>query len=104
MYKEDFPLLMNRDIAYLDSAATSQRPQCVIDAVQNYYASCNANPLRGFYDLGMEATAAYDQARERVQKFLHAGKTEEIVFTRNTTESINLVAYSYGLNFLKPGV
>ena len=103
MYKEDFPLLMNRDIAYLDSAATSQRPQCVIDAVQNYYASCNANPLRGFYDLGMEATAAYDQAREQVQKFLHAEKAEEIVFTRNTTESINLVAYSYALENLKPG-
>ena len=102
-FKKDFPLLMTKDVAYLDSAATAQRPACVLEAVKNYYETCNANPLRGFYDLAMEATDAYDQARECVRKFLHAGKASEIVFTRNATESINLVAYSYGMNFLKPG-
>ena len=102
-YKADFPLLNTRDIAYLDSAATAQRPQCVADAVRDYYLTQNANPLRGFYDLAMEATEDYNRARECVQKFINAGKPEEIIFTRNTTESINLVAYSYGLTFLKPG-
>ena len=101
--KEDFPLLMQRDVAYLDGAATAQRPACVLEAVKKYYETSNANPLRGFYDLAMEATDAYDQAREAVRGFLNARKASEIVFTRNATESINLVAYSYGLNFLKPG-
>ena len=102
-FKEDFPLLMSRDVAYLDSAATAQRPKCVLDAVQDFYANHNANPLRGFYDLATEATDAYEDARICVKEFLHAAKTSEIIFTRNTTESINLVAYSYGLNNLKQG-
>ena len=102
-YKQDFPLLMQQDIAYLDSAATAQRPQCVVDALRDFYLNCNANPLRGFYDLAMDATDQYDEARAAVRKFIHAKRTSEIIFTRNTTESINLVAYSYGLNFLGPG-
>ena len=102
-FKEDFPLLMSHDVAYLDSAATAQRPQCVMDAMQDFYANHNANPLRGFYDLATEATDAYEDARVCVKDFIHAGKTSEIIFTRNTTESINLVAYSYGLNNLKQG-
>ena len=102
-YKADFPLLLSRDIAYLDSAATAQRPACVIDAMKHYYENFNANPLRGFYDLAVEATDQYDEARTAVRKFINARRNSEIVFTRNTTESINLVAYSYGLNFLKPG-
>ena len=102
-YKEDFPLLMHSDIAYLDSAATAQRPACVLEAEKHFYETANANPLRGFYDLAVEATEQYDQARERVRRFLNAKKDCEIIFTRNTTESINLVAYSYGLNFLQPG-
>lgn len=102
-YKEDFPLLSCRDLAYLDSAATAQRPRRVLEAVKSYYEKENANPLRGFYDLAMESTAAYDRARERVRSFIGAGKTEEIIFTRNTTESINLVAYSYGMENLKAG-
>ena len=102
-YKADFPLLKSREIAYLDSAATAQRPACVLEAVQKFYVNQNANPLRGFYDLAVEATQAYDDARECVRDFLNARRTTEIIFTRNTTESINLVAYSYGLNFLKPG-
>ena len=102
-FKADFPLLMHQDIAYLDSAATAQRPACVIDAVRNYYETLNANPLRGFYDLAVEATDNYDEVRSAVKKFIHAKRTSEIIFTRNTTESINLAAYSYGMNFLKPG-
>ena len=102
-FQADFPLLTGRDIAYLDSAATAQRPRQVIEAVSSYYETMNANPLRGFYDLAVESTAAYDRAREAVRKFIHAARTEEIVFTRNTTESINLVAYCYGLERLGPG-
>lgn len=99
-YKKDFPLLMNRSIAYLDNAATEQRPVSVLEAEKNFYEKYNANPLRGLYELGVEATEQYENARERVRRFLNAGSTKEIIFTRNTTESINLVAYSYGLNFL----
>lgn len=103
-YKADFPLLSQRqDLAYLDSAATAQRPACVLEAMKTYYETSNANPLRGFYDLAMEATDQYDQARDCVRRFLNARRSEEIVFTRNATESINLVAYCYGLSFLKPG-
>lgn len=102
-YKKDFPLLCGQNIAYLDNAATAQRPRQVLAAEQEYYECFNANPLRGFYDLGVAATEQYEAARVRVQQFLHAGAPEEIIFTRNTTEGINLVAYSYGLNFLQSG-
>ena len=102
-YKKDFPLLMSHDIAYLDGAATAQRPQCVLDAEQDFYRSCNANPLRGFYDLAVEATDRYEDARRCVQQFIGAASPAQVIFTRNTTESINLVAYSYGLNQLKAG-
>ena len=102
-YKADFPLLMSQDIAYLDSAATAQRPSCVLEAEREYYAKYNANPLRGFYDLAVQATEHYERAREAVRGFLNAASTKEIIFTRNTTESINLVAYSYGLQNLHEG-
>ena len=101
-YKQDFPLLAGQDIAYLDSAATAQRPRAVLDAVRDFYETANANPLRGLYALSMEATDRYENARERVRRFLNANSTGEIVFTRNTTESLNLVAYSYGLANLGP--
>ena len=101
-YKQDFPLLAGQDIAYLDSAATAQRPRAVLDAVRDFYETANANPLRGLYALGVEATDRYENARERVRRFLNARSTGEIVFTRNTTESLNLVAYSYGLTNLGP--
>ena len=102
-YKKDFPLLKDSQVAYLDNAATAQRPQAVLEAEKNFYEKYNANPLRGLYELGMEATDRYEEARDTVRDFLHAKKSCEIVFTRNTTESINLVAYSYGLNRLKAG-
>ena len=102
-HRRDFPLLMNTDVAYLDSAATAQRPQCVLDAEEKFYTTCNANPLRGLYPLSIAATDAYENAREAVRKFLNAASTQEIIFTRNTSESLNLVAYSYGLSNVKTG-
>ena len=102
-HRRDFPLLMHTDVAYLDSAATAQRPQCVLDAEEKFYTTCNANPLRGLYPLSIAATDAYENAREAVRKFLNAASTQEIIFTRNTSESLNLVAYSYGLSNVKAG-
>lgn len=102
-YKKDFPLLQDSQVAYLDNAATAQRPVSVLQAEKDFYEKYNANPLRGLYELGMEATNRYEEARDTVRDFLHAKKSCEIIFTRNTTESINLVAYSYGLNNLKAG-
>ena len=97
--REDFPIL--NDITYLDSGATTQKPFEVIDAIANYYKNDNANIHRGAYELSIRATQAYDNARRKVASFINAAKSQEIVFTRNTTESMNLVAYSYGLNNLK---
>lgn len=102
-YRKDFPLLTAQDIAYLDNAATTQRPQCVLDAVRRFYCEQNANPLRGLYPLSIAATDAYENAREAVRRFLNAKSATEIVFTRNTTEGLNLAAYSYGLSHIKAG-
>jgi cysteine desulfurase/selenocysteine lyase len=102
-YRKDFPLLTAQDIAYLDNAATAQRPQCVLDAVRRFYCEQNANPLRGLYPLSIAATDAYENAREAVRRFLNAKFAAEIVFTRNTTEGLNLAAYSYGLSHIKAG-
>ena len=102
-YKKDFPIFKNTDVVYLDNAATAQRPRCVIDAVDSFYEKSNANPLRGLYPLSVEATEIYESARRTVAGFIGAGDPDEIVFTRNTTESINLIAYSYGLKYVKPG-
>ena len=102
-YRDDFPLLNSLDIAYLDNAATAQRPQCVLDAVTEFYKSKNANPLRGLYPLSVSATESYESARDTVRDFLNAKSSREIIFTRNTTEGLNLVAYSYGLSNVKAG-
>lgn len=102
-YRKDFPLLMQNKIIYIDNAATSQRPQCVIDAEGDFYKNYNANPLRGLYSLSVEATEVYENAREAVRNFIGAEKSSEIIFTRNTTESLNLAAYSYGLSNVKKG-
>ena len=102
-YKNDFPLLANSTVAYLDNAATAQRPQCVIDAEDHFYRTCNANPMRGLYPLSIAATDAYEDAREAVRAFLNAKSTSEIIFTRNTTEGLNLIAYSYGLTQVHAG-
>ena len=102
-YKQDFPIFQHTNVAYIDNAATAQRPQCVLDAVADFYRCHNANPLRGLYPLSVEATDIYEQARETVRDFIGARSAREIVFTRNTTESLNLVAYSYGLTHVKAG-
>lgn len=103
----DFPILAKptsrgKRLVYLDSAATSQKPQCVIDALVHYYTHDNANIHRGVYELAERATNAFESARARVAAFLNAAP-EEIVWTRNTTESINLVAQSWGMANLRPG-
>ena len=95
--REDFPIFKNHpDLIYLDNSATSQKPFQVIRAVTEFYEKSNANPLRGLYDLAQTATEEYEQAREKVQKFIHAARADEIIFTRNATESLNLAAYSFG--------
>lgn len=102
-YKKDFPLFAGTADAYLDNAATAQRPRCVMDAEADFYLHHNANPLRGLYPLSVEATEIYEASRETVRSFIGAASADEIIFTRNTTESLNLVAYSYGLTHVKAG-
>jgi len=105
--REDFPILRQRirgkPLVYLDNAATSQKPQVVIDAVTRFYTAENANIHRGVHYLSGRATVAYDEAREKVARFLNAHSSREIIFTRGTTEGINLVAQTYGRTHLKPG-
>ena len=101
--RNDFPIFRDHpSLVYLDNAATTQKPSCVIEAVRRFYETENANPLRGLYDLAQRATAAYEESREAVAGFIGAASPEEIIFTRNASESLNLVAYSYG-TFLKEG-
>jgi len=105
--REDFPILRHqirgKPLVYLDNAATSQKPQVVIDAVSRFYSAENANIHRGVHYLSERATVAYDEVREKVAQFLNARSSREIIFTRGTTEGINLVAQSYGRTNLKPG-
>ena len=98
-FKKDFPIFnaeINKDLIYFDNAATTQKPKCVIDAIERYYSKNNANPLRGLYDLSGRATEEYENSRHTVAKFLNA-KDCEIIFTRNASESINVVAYTWAL-------
>ncbi len=99
--RKDFPILENQNIAYLDSGATTQKPVQVLKAVNDFYREANANPHRGAYKLSITATEKYDEARYKVAKFINAKNPEEIIFTRNATESLNLLAYSYGLENIK---
>ena len=101
--KKDFPLLENRNITYLDSGATTQKPIQVINAIEEFYKKNNANPHRGAYTLSIEATEAYESTRQKIAKFINAKHPEEIIFSKNATESLNLIAYSYGLDNLKNG-
>lgn len=106
-FLKDFPLLkmkMNgKQIAYLDNGATTQKPEQIIQAICGYYGGCNANPHRGAYALSVKATEIYENARVRTAKFINAARPEEIIFTKNATEALNLVAYSYGLSNVKAG-
>ncbi|MBR3268615.1 MAG: SufS family cysteine desulfurase [Oscillospiraceae bacterium] len=103
-YKADFPVFRHYpDLVYLDNAATTQKPIQVMRSVEKYYSEENANPLRGLYELSIKATDAYENAREAVRKFIGAKSTKEIIFTRNATESLNLIAYSFGKAFIREG-
>ena len=99
--KKDFPLLENENITYLDSGATTQKPIQVIKEVEEFYQKYNANPHRGAYSLSVEATEQYENTRTKIAKFINAKHREEIIFSKNATESLNLIAYSYGLDNLK---
>jgi len=105
--REDFPILREQahghPLIYFDNAATSQKPRAVIDALRDYYEHNNANVHRGLHELSSRATEAYEQSRQRVATYLGAATADEIVFTRGTTESINLVAQSWGGKFLRQG-
>lgn len=105
--RSDFPILSrevyNRPLVYLDNAATTQKPKCVVEAIANQYYAVNANVHRGVHFLSQQATDLHEAARERVRRFIHARSTAEVVFTRGTTESLNLVAASYGEAFLHEG-
>lgn len=105
--RKDFPILRQEvnghPLVYLDSAATSQKPQQVLDVVRKYYELDNSNVHRGVHTLGSRATEAYELAREKVARFIHAPSAEQVIFTRGTTESLNMVAYGYARLHLKPG-
>ncbi|MGO3131730.1 MAG: aminotransferase class V-fold PLP-dependent enzyme, partial [Alcaligenes sp.] len=106
-HREDFPILARpirgQRLSYLDNGATTQKPRSVIETEARFYEQSNANIHRGVHWLSQHATELYDQARSTVRAFLNAARDEEIVFTRGTTESINLVAYSWGMDNLKAG-
>ncbi len=105
--RKEFPYLdeekIGKKIVYFDNGATSQKPKCVVDALSDYYCYQNANPHRGAHYLGMLATDLYEKSREKVKTFINAKSVDEIVFVRNTTEALNLIAYSYGVDKLKEG-
>lgn len=106
-YRSDFPILTRKvngkPLVYFDNGATSQKPKPVIDSITNYYSQYNANIHRGVHTLSQESSAAYERARATIQKHIGANSPNEIIFTRGTTESINLVAYSFVKNRLTPG-
>ena len=105
--KKDFPILKQKvnghDLVWLDNGATTQKPNQVIDKISDYYRTYNSNIHRGAHTLAARATDAYEEAREKVQRFINAATSEEIIFVRGTTEGINLVAQTYGRQFLTPG-
>lgn len=105
--RDDFPILKSRvnaqPLVWLDNAATTQKPQCVIDAVSRYYSACNSNVHRGAHTLARRATQCYEEARDKARAFLGASSREEVIFVRGATEGVNLVAASFGLSSLKPG-
>ena len=106
-FRRDFPILSQtihgKPLVYLDNAATTHKPDQVLDAMRNYHHMHNGNPHRGAHYLSVMATEAYENTREKVRKFINAASTKEIIFTKNATESLNLIAYSYGMNFINEG-
>ena len=108
LIRADFPILAekiyNKDLIYFDNGATTQKPRCVVEKMEEGYYHLNANIHRGVHYLSQKATEAHEAARSTVAEFLHAGKREEIIFTRGTTEAINLVATSFGEAICKAGL
>lgn len=105
-YKKDFPVFFkeeNKNLIYFDNAATTHRPQCVLDAMAEFYSRDNANPLRGLYDLSNRATLSYENSRAVTASFIGASRAEEIIFTRNASESLNFIAYTYGMQYVQEG-
>ena len=106
-FLKDFPILFRKvdgkNFSYLDNSATTQKPESVVRAICGYYGGCNANPHRGVYELSVKATKIYEDTREKVKRFINAKSAAEIIFTKNATESLNLIAQSYGLQNLKAG-
>ncbi len=103
VFKNDFEILHDDKYIYFDNAATTQRPRQVINAVSEFYRTINSNPLRGLYKWSVESTQAYENSRRKIAEFVGAKDASEIIFTRNSTESLNLIAYSWGLNNIKKG-
>lgn len=103
VFKNDFEILHDDKYIYFDNAATTQRPRQVINAVSEFYRTINSNPLRGLYKWSVESTQAYENSRRKIAEFIGAKDASEIIFTRNSTESLNLIAYSWGLNNIKKG-
>src|ERR1041385_7079337 len=105
--RDDFPILQQKvhgkPLIYFDNAATSQKPRVVIESLNDFYTRYNANVHRGIHALAERSTKEYERAREKVAKFINAPSTESVIFTRGTTEAINLVAYSWARNNLKKG-
>lgn len=105
--RKDFPILsqkvQDKALVYLDNAATTHKPSQVLDAMRNYHHMYNGNPHRGVHYLSVKATEAYEGTREKVKGFINAESASEIIFTKNATESLNLIAYSYGMNFIEKG-
>ena len=105
--RKDFPILEqkvnNKPLIYLDTAATAQKPKQVIDAMNSYYLKLNSNVHRGVHTLSQKATIEFEQVRDKVKEFINSKEREEIIFTRGTTESINLLAYSFSEEFIKEG-
>lgn len=105
-FRKDFPFFEtkeNKNLIYFDNAATSQRPKVVLDAITDFYKINNANPLRGLYELSVRATDAYENSRETVRDYINAKDLCEIIFTRNASESLNLIAYTYGMENISEG-
>ncbi|MGL4107285.1 aminotransferase class V-fold PLP-dependent enzyme [Clostridium sp. LP20] len=100
---QDFPILQDDKLVYLDSAATTQKPKAVLEAIEGYYKEQNANPHRGAYNLSILSTDAYDKARVKIQKFIDAEDSREVIFTKNATEGFNLIAESYGMDNINEG-
>lgn len=99
--KQDFPIFKDSNLVYLDNGATTQRPIQVINSINEFYKNSNANPHRGLYTLSSNATNLYENARRKISKFINAENSDQIIFTKNATESLNLIAYSYGLQNIK---